>query len=1244
MNRIFRIKYMRFMAVLMAAAVFAGSIDTSLFYVQAAQGYETDEGENGEAVLASELDDFADGIAAADGGRDGETLPGDTDGQGGEVQADVIDGAVQGSGTDNEGVQGEPSYEDDAAAMADEAGTTQVTISGIEISDKVYDGQPITYNAGRVRIVKEADGQGVTDVTDTLKGELQYRFSGTKANGDAYPSGGGATADAPTDAGQYKLVATISNGEYEGSWEQSFEIRKRPVTISGIKIFSRKYDREQITYDNSGVTIVKSSGVQAGEEADVTDILKGKLQYGFSGTKSNGEAYPKEGGTTAEGPVDAGKYILAVTFTDDNYEGGLEVPFQIEQRKVTIRPEDVRLTIGDEIPEEYLYEVTLTDEDNPFEEEGGFITDPTVTCSVESTATTGEYPIVASGADAGNNYEIIYEEGVLTVVEPDPPKAKLIRVISPSPVRNVAFGTKLADIVLPETVQIFKENLDAQEGDLKEISATAGVDWVRAPIEGTTYSPSLSAKQTFKLGGTVILPDDVELPEDADETALYVTIEVNVREEMVSTQEVATPTADIESPGHVKSGTLVNLSCETEGALIYYTLNGEDPSMVNNSIRYSGPIGIYGDTVIRAYAVKSGYPDSAVVKFSYYVDDTSGDNSGEGDEPEVPAEDIPSGGIPEGELWVTEVKEQFVYTGTAIKPTVRVYDYKTLLTENKDYTVSYKNNVNAADANAAKAPTITITGKGNYEGKLTRTFTIERRNINDTGVSVDDIAVAYNKKAQKPSPTVVWNGKKLTNKKDYTIPDVKYTEVGNYPITVTGNGNYVGERTFVFTITDAVPVSKLTVAKIPDQTYTGETIKPELTIKYKGQQLTVKEKSLLDPSVSDCTVKYENNREVGTATVTIEGDGVTYVGTRKVTFKVKEVASLSKAKFDVQFGDTTYTGQPITASSVNATISLKGENEPRSLNEYRDYMVTYQKNDKAGTATIIFTGMGAYRGTVKKTFKIAPYDVQNARVIVNVNASCPYVKGGCKPEPIVMFGGSILKLGTDYTLSYKKNNAVGSEATVNVKGKGNFKGSVTRPFTITTQDIGVVTVSAVDKVYQNKKNIYKTTVSLTDTDGKALKAGTDYDKNIEYTYAEDTNVKTAPDDEKGIIREKGAAVEADDIIPAGATINVKIYAREGSNYTKDTTVTGTYRIVGANISGAKVTVPTQTYTGKAIELSPSQITVVLKGQTLTSSDYEIVGYSNNINKGTAKVVLRGLGDYGGTKTVTFKIKGKGLFG
>lgn len=51
--------------------------------------------------------------------------------------------------------------------------------------------------------------------------------------------------------------------------------------------------------------------------------------------------------------------------------------------------------------------------------------------------------------------------------------------------------------------------------------------------------------------------------------------------------------------------------------------------------------------------------------------------------------------------------------------------------------------------------------------------------------------------------------------------------------------------------------------------------------------------------------------------------------------------------------------------------------------------------------------------------------------------------------------------------------------------------------------------------------------------------------------------------------------------------------------------------------------------------------VKLNGKVLSSDNYEITGYMNNINKGTATVTIKGRNDCGGVKTVRFKIRGKG---
>ncbi|HWK21657.1 MAG TPA: chitobiase/beta-hexosaminidase C-terminal domain-containing protein [Ureibacillus sp.] len=71
------------------------------------------------------------------------------------------------------------------------------------------------------------------------------------------------------------------------------------------------------------------------------------------------------------------------------------------------------------------------------------------------------------------------------------------------------------------------------------------------------------------------------------------------------------------SPGLVKEGDTITLTTGTEGATIYYTVDGSTPTI--SSETYSGPITITEDTKIKAFAVKEGLKDSEVVEFSYKI-------------------------------------------------------------------------------------------------------------------------------------------------------------------------------------------------------------------------------------------------------------------------------------------------------------------------------------------------------------------------------------------------------------------------------------------------------------------------------------------------------------------------------------------------------------------------------------------------------------------------------------------------
>ena len=52
--------------------------------------------------------------------------------------------------------------------------------------------------------------------------------------------------------------------------------------------------------------------------------------------------------------------------------------------------------------------------------------------------------------------------------------------------------------------------------------------------------------------------------------------------------------------------------------------------------------------------------------------------------------------------------------------------------------------------------------------------------------------------------------------------------------------------------------------------------------------------------------------------------------------------------------------------------------------------------------------------------------------------------------------------------------------------------------------------------------------------------------------------------------------------------------------------------------------------------------ISVSGKYLETSDYEIVSYTNNVLTGSASVTIKGVGEYGGVKTVKFKIVPKAI--
>jgi len=555
---------------------------------------------------------------------------------------------------------------------------------------------------------------------------------------------------------------------------------------------------------------------------------------------------------------------------------------------------------------------------------------------------------------------------------------------------------------------------------------------------------------------------------------------------------------------------------------------------------------------------------------------------------------------------VDTIEDQY-YTGSKIVPSIVVKDGDKVLTEKKDYTLKFKDNTNAGNA------TVTITGKGNYTGSTVKTFEIKKRSISGEEFSVADIYVAHKKNDAhtKIAPKLTYGKKTLKLGKDYTIEGAaSYGAKGNYTVKLVGKGNYDGERYIDFVITDQVLMSKVKIDKIPNQYYNqGKAIEPAVTVSYK--------KDILNKG-SDYTVEYSNNTSAGTATVTVRGNGTTYVGVKTITFKITGT-QLKSMPIELEGTEFEYTGDAICPAYYT------GDLQPGV-----DYTVSYKNNVKVGKATVTFTGTGAYTGTVSKTFKITPYNIANNEqglfedITGDITMECGKV--ACKPTVNLTFDGKTMVEGTDYTLSYKNNNKIG-KASVIIKGKGKYTGSITKYFDIKENDMDSIVLMPEDIIVKNnqKASYYMAKLTVVDENGKKLTAGKDYDKNsIVYSYTVDG--KTTEFNKDSVIGD----------LPVGTVLQVSI---TGINSYKGT-ITAEYRVVSASIKSAKFSIPNQTYSGFAVTLDESDITLN-GGPSVT---FEIVEgtYINNVKKGTAKVTLRGTGDYGGYKTVSFKIGQKSL--
>lgn len=303
--------------------------------------------------------------------------------------------------------------------------------------------------------------------------------------------------------------------------------------------------------------------------------------------------------------------------------------------------------------------------------------------------------------------------------------------------------------------------------------------------------------------------------------------------------------------------------------------------------------------------------------------------------------------VSEDMIGVIETQE---YTGNDITPQPVVTDGNTILTSGADFDFSYDENINASENTA----TLTITGKGNYTGTASRTFTINPKDIKGAAITLQADSLGYTGLMQEVQITSVTLNQVPLTANDYDIVKGSNKRINaddSITLTIAGKGNYTGTATTTWKITKAAPkLGNFDVT--PDlsqkQTYDG-----------KPKEVTAKTKNgVID--MGDVTVYYEG---ISGTTYTRRETAPTNAGTYKVILSVVEVKNYTKA--EIEAGTLTIEKADLTVEDVTEFFEYtkKGEQTINLANLVpgaRSYALDAYANDNgivSGDITIDATGL-----------------------------------------------------------------------------------------------------------------------------------------------------------------------------------------------------------------------------------------------------------------------------------------------
>ncbi|MBQ4482182.1 MAG: hypothetical protein II966_03005 [Lachnospiraceae bacterium] len=590
--------------------------------------------------------------------------------------------------------------------------------------------------------------------------------------------------------------------------------------------------------------------------------------------------------------------------------------------------------------------------------------------------------------------------------------------------------------------------------------------------------------------------------------------------------------------------------------------------------------------------------------------------------------------VPSNSDFTVNNAESFAYIPLNSVPQKGSVSFDSVFTEDKYGDTTLSGNIILPDEKRTVVSTVTTENYTLYS-KTNSNLMVQ---IEKAWMDGDRLGYVYQGEAASFDPDTihVYDGiRLLSNGDDYTIAyknNKKATDKAELIIKFTGS--YKGNKQISY------PVSILK-ADLGEKTHveadnvvaaaTGKALKPvpEMVYASTGVVIPASQVKITYSSKTDKSIVSVNSvKDAGDYTINIEPKsangnltGMAFADLT-VTGSADEGKLLSKAS--AEFKDHknkkyVYENKEIIPE---LSVTLAGVNDGKELTKGVHYSVKGYQNKEPGKARLVISAIPGNELGIMGS-KTVTFTITKGREFTDNKGSgfyfaaddAPYSQSGTKGKVTVKDGETWLVEGVDYTVSYSNNKAVpenNEQAVAAIKGKGKYKGSVKAEFTVLPMDINRLNITVSDKFGNTEKGYENPTVTVTDLEGKKLKPNRDY---------------------------KAEKPEKD----SGNAYTV-IITGEG-NYTG--TFEGKYRYLDKQYDLSKVKnekIPDQLITGDEARLPYTVLGKLLytgtsktKEPLTINEDYEISYYLNNTKTGTAKVVLKGIGKYAGTKTLSFKV-------